>query len=82
MPSILLPMSAVGLQTLMSIDEDPLHAGRKAGRVIAEDRRRRGASGCAGLPLEKMRAVFADYGVMPSQGVRFLRGFWHGVITG
>lgn len=72
----------LGVQTLMSMNEDPLDAGRKAGRVIAEDRRRRGASGCAGLPPDKMRVVFADYGVTPSETVRFLRGFWQGVITG
>jgi hypothetical protein len=41
----------------MSMQERPLVAGRKAGRALAEDRRRRGASRCAGLPPEKMRAV-------------------------
>jgi hypothetical protein len=67
---------------LMSMNEHPLDAGRRAGREVAEERRRRGASGCAGLSPEKMRAVFAIYGVTPSESVRFLRGFWQGVITG
>jgi hypothetical protein len=66
----------------MSMNEHPLDAGRKAGRALAEDRRRRGASGSAGLPPEKMRAVLAVHGVTPQESVRFLRGFWQGVITG
>jgi hypothetical protein len=68
----------------MRMQEHPLDAGRKAGRAVAEDRRRRGASTstCAGLPPEKMRAVLAENRVTPSQSVPFLRGFWQGVTTG
>jgi hypothetical protein len=73
-----------GVKAVMRMQEHPLDAGRKAGRAVAEDRRRRGAStsACAGLPPEKMRAVLAENGVTPSQSVPFLRGFWHGVTTG
>ena len=66
----------------MRMQEHPLEAGRKAGRALAEDRRRRGASGCAGLPPEKMRAVLAENGVSASQSVAFLRGFWQAMTTG
>jgi hypothetical protein len=68
----------------MSTQEHPLEAGRKAGRALAEDRRRRGvgASGCAGLPPEKMRAVLEENGVTPAQSVAFLRGFWQAMTTG
>ena len=64
------------------MQEHPLEAGRKAGRALAEDRRRRGASGCAGLPPEKMRAVLAENGVTAGQSVAFLRGFWQAMTTG
>jgi hypothetical protein len=66
----------------MSMEEHPLVAGRKAGCALAEDRRRRGASRCAGLPPEKMRAVLAENGVTPGQSIEFLRGFWHTMTTG
>jgi hypothetical protein len=66
----------------MRMQEHPLEAGRKAGRALAEDRRRRGASGCAGLPPEKMRAVLAENGVTAGQSVAFLRGFWQAMTTG
>jgi hypothetical protein len=66
----------------MSMEEHPLVAGRKAGRVLAEDRRRRGASRCAGLPPEKMRAVLAENDIAPGQSIEFLRGFWHTLTTG
>jgi hypothetical protein len=66
----------------MSMEEHPLVAGRKAGRALAEDRRRRGASPCAGLPPEKMRAVLAENDVTPGQSIEFLRGFWHMMTTG
>jgi hypothetical protein len=59
-------------------------AGRKAGRAVAEARRRRGtsATGCSGLPPERMRAVLAENGVSASQSVAFLRGFWQAMTTG
>jgi hypothetical protein len=66
----------------MSMREHPLVAGRKAGRALAEDRRRRGASRCAGLAPETMRAVLAENGVAPGQSIDFLRGFWHTMTTG
>jgi hypothetical protein len=81
-PSICYLCPRLGVQIVMSMDEHPLDAGRKAGREVAEDRRRRDATGSAGLPPEVMRAVFADHGVTPSESVHFLRGFWQGVITG
>jgi hypothetical protein len=66
------------------MQEHPLDAGRKAGRAVAADRRRRGvaATGSAELPPEKMRAVLAENGVTPGQSVAFLRAFWQGVTTG
>jgi hypothetical protein len=66
----------------MSMQEHPLVAGRKAGRALAEDRRRSGASQCAGLPPEKMRAVLAENDVTPRESIEFLRGFWHTMTTG
>jgi hypothetical protein len=67
----------------MSMQERPLDAGRKAGRAVAADRRRRGVpEGSAGLPPEKMRAVLAENGVTAGQSVAFLRGFWQGATTG
>jgi hypothetical protein len=72
-----------GVETLMSMQEHPLDAGRKAGRAVAADRRRRGVpEGSAGLPPEKMRAVLAENGVTAGQSVAFLRGFWQGATTG
>jgi hypothetical protein len=69
---------------MVSMHEHPLDAGRKAGRAVAADRRRRGVAGTASaeLPPEKMRAVLAENGVTPGQSVTFLRAFWQGVITG
>jgi hypothetical protein len=69
---------------VMSMQEHPSEAGRKAGRALAEDRRRRGlgASGCAGLPPDRMRAVLAENGVSAGQSVAFLRGFWQAMTTG
>jgi hypothetical protein len=69
---------------MMSVHERPVDAGRRAGRALAEDRRRRGLSaiGSAGLPPEEMREILADHGVTAGQSIGFLRGFWHGVTTG
>ena len=77
-------MSALGCRTCVRMQEHPLDAGRKAGRALAEDRRRRGmgTGGCAGLPPEKMRAVLAENGVTPDQSVAFMRGFWQSMTTG
>jgi hypothetical protein len=77
-------MSALGCTTSVSMQEHPLDAGRRAGRALVEDRRRRGVDTgrCAGLPPEKMRAVLAENGVTPGQSVAFMRGFWHAMTTG
>jgi hypothetical protein len=65
------------------MQKDPLDAGRRAGRAVAADRRRRGVpEGCAELPPEQMRAVLAENDVTPRQSVAFLRAFWQGVTTG
>jgi hypothetical protein len=65
------------------MQNDPFDAGRKAGRAVAADRRRRGVpEGSVELPPEQMRAVLAENGVTPRQSVAFLRAFWQGVTTG
>ena len=71
-----------GVQAVMSMQEHPLEAGRKAGRAVAADRRRRGVpEGSVELPPDEMRAVLAENGVTAGQSVAFLRAFWQGVTT-
>jgi hypothetical protein len=80
--SLLFRRPRSGVQAVMSMQEHPLEAGRKAGRAVAADRRRRGVSeGSVELPPEQMRAVLAENGVTAGQSVAFLRAFWHGVTT-
>jgi hypothetical protein len=71
-----------GVEAVMSMQEHPFDAGRKAGRAVAADRRRRGVpEGSVELPPEQMRAVLAENGVTAGQSVAFLRAFWQGVAT-